>query len=273
MSATAIDLSTTSSTSPSTVESTESDPSGIAADALLIGDVIVEAGARIGPRCVVGAPLHAGARRPTRIGRDAVIGANATIAAGVSIGRGVTVAPGSAVLADVPPMTSVSGNPARIDGYTSTMAPSARTLPRRAATPGRLDVPGAELLDLTLVEDLRGTLTAIEHGRLPFLPQRSFIISRVPSEELRGQHAHRTLHQILICLAGAVNVMVDDGHRLDEVRLDNPGVGLHIPPMIWGVQYRYTADAVLLVLASAPYDDADYIRDYEEFLVLVHGVS
>jgi UDP-2-acetamido-3-amino-2,3-dideoxy-glucuronate N-acetyltransferase len=63
-----------------------------------------------------------------------------------------------------------------------------------------------------------------------------------------------------------VSCLIDDGSVREEVRLDSPDLGLHIPPMIWGTQWRYTRDAVLLVLASHPYDADDYIREYEEFL-------
>ena len=72
-----------------------------------------------------------------------------------------------------------------------------------------------------------------------------------------------------MCLAGACHVIVDDGegNRL-EVALDQPNLGLHIPPMIWATQYKHTEDAVLLVLASERYDGAEYIRDYDEFLAL-----
>jgi UDP-2-acetamido-3-amino-2,3-dideoxy-glucuronate N-acetyltransferase len=67
-------------------------------------------------------------------------------------------------------------------------------------------------------------------------------------------------------MAGAPSCLVDDGSATEEIRLATSDVGLHIPPMIWGTQWKYTRDAVLLVLASQPYDPADYIRHYEEFL-------
>src|SRR6478735_10309660 len=79
-------------------------------------------------------------------------------------------------------------------------------------------------------------------------------------------HAHRECAQLLVCLAGSVSCLVDDGQTRDEVRLESPHVALHVPPMIWGTQWRYTRDSVLLVLASHAYDAGDYIRDYEDFL-------
>jgi UDP-2-acetamido-3-amino-2,3-dideoxy-glucuronate N-acetyltransferase len=91
----------------------------------------------------------------------------------------------------------------------------------------------------------------------------------VPSTDVRGAHAHRRCHQLLVCVQGSVNAVVDDGTERQEFVLDRPDVGLHMEPMIWGTQYRYSADAVLLVLASDPYDAGDYIRDHEVFLAEV----
>jgi dTDP-4-dehydrorhamnose 3,5-epimerase-like enzyme len=114
---------------------------------------------------------------------------------------------------------------------------------------------------------MRGNLTAAEVGRdLPFVPKRYFLVMQVPSDETRGAHAHRRCAQYLTCIAGACSVVVDDGRARQEVRLDDPCVGLYVPPKVWAIQYRYTRDAVLLVLASDPYDPDDYVRDYEAFL-------
>lgn len=224
----------------------------------------VERDAVIDPRAIVGALSGTGANSTT-IGAGAYIGAGAIIISGVSIGRGARVLPGAVVCESVPPLTIVSGNPARINGYVG-LIPS-RSVERTPINRQRkLLVVGASLVPVTSVLDPRGSLMALEYSAVPFVPQRSFAVMGVPSEELRGQHAHRKLHQFLICLTGGVSVMIDNGEVQDEVRLDCPNLGLHIPPMVWGVQYRYSADAVLLVLASAPYDDLDYIRDYEDFL-------
>ena len=120
-----------------------------------------------------------------------------------------------------------------------------------------------------LIEDLRGRLTVAEGGNdFPFTAKRCFVVFDVPGKDVRGEHAHRTCHQFLVCTRGSVSVVVDDGHASEEVRLDAPNLGLHIPPMIWAVQYRYSPDATLMVLASEPYDATDYIRDYDEFLSL-----
>lgn len=90
----------------------------------------------------------------------------------------------------------------------------------------------------------------------------------VPNAEIRGEHAHRTCHQFLICAHGSCAVVADDGHVREEFLLDDPSLGLHLPPLTWGIQYKYSADAVLLVFASEYYDAGEYIRDYGEFLQL-----
>jgi dTDP-4-dehydrorhamnose 3,5-epimerase-like enzyme len=123
------------------------------------------------------------------------------------------------------------------------------------------------LLDLPVVTDIRGTLSFGQYDtHLPFLPRRYFVVYDVPGKEVRGEHAHRALHQVLVCLRGSLAVMLDDGTSRDEVLLDGPQLGLYVPPMVWTSQFRYSSDAMLLVLASDVYDAADYIRSYDDFL-------
>lgn len=209
----------------------------------------------------------------TRIRSGASIGANVTIRAGVTVGPGALVTDGAVVTRDVPPRAIVAGNPAHITGYLDTppvpmgAGVSAQALGAELPT---LTARGAGLVRLPKIVDLRGALSFGEIGaHLPFTPQRFFVVYDVPSEEVRGEHAHRACHQFLVCLKGAVTIVLDDGQARDEVRLDTPQVGLHIPPMVWGIQYRFSADAVMLVLASDTYDAADYIRNYDEFLAAV----
>ena len=92
------------------------------------------------------------------------------------------------------------------------------------------------------------------------------MIYDVPSVEVRGEHAHREQHQFLVCLKGSCSVVLDDGKHRNEVLLASPQIGLYLPPMVWGIQYKYTPDAILLVLVSDVYDAEDYIRDYDLFL-------
>ena len=101
------------------------------------------------------------------------------------------------------------------------------------------------------------------------MPQRLFYVYDVASEEVRGEHAHRNCSQFLLAMHGALSVVVDDGTTAMEVRLSSPDVGLLMPPMTWGVQYKFGAGALLAVLASHPYDASDYIRHYADYLELV----
>lgn len=134
-------------------------------------------------------------------------------------------------------------------------------------------VPGVQLLKLRVAEDMRGKLTVVQsNDGLPFLPQRMFMVYDVPSRESRGEHAHLECHQMLICAHGECMAVVDDGRVRQEFLLDANHKALYMPPRIWGTQYRYSPDAVLVVLASHPYDPSDYVRDYAQFLSMV-GVT
>lgn len=205
----------------------------------------------------------------TVVKSGASIGANATILPGIEIGRGAMVGAGAVVTRPVPPNAIVSGNPAKIHGYVKADARSASAADI-GPEPGRrdLDVGGAHLQKFAEFSDLRGKLTSGEppSEAVPFEPRRWFLVYDVPSREVRGEHAHRVCHQFLICVSGRVSVAVDDGERRAEVVLDEPTMGLYVPPRVWASQYHYDNDAVLLVLASHPYDPDDYIRDYELFL-------
>ena len=128
-------------------------------------------------------------------------------------------------------------------------------------------VKGVTLHRLRIAVDLRGSLSAGEFpSHIPFVPRRYFMVFDVPGKEVRGEHAHRRCEQFLVCARGSLSVVVDDGTSSEEIVLDSPEVGLYIPPLVWAVQYKYSADALLIVFASDHYDPEDYIRDYDEFL-------
>ena len=214
---------------------------------------------------------HPGQYARTLVKRGASIGANATILPGLTIGEKAMIGAGAVVTRDVPPMAIVAGNPARIVGYDgagSSPASAVSATPEEAgASPTR--VAGVTLHRLPHVLDLRGELTFGEVGDpIPFEVKRYFLVYNVAGQDVRGEHAHRALHQFLICVHGRCHVVADDGSARQEFVLDSPTVGLHLPPMVWGIQYKYTEDAVMLVLASERYDPASYIRDYSEFLEL-----
>lgn len=205
----------------------------------------------------------------TLVRKGASIGANATVLPGLTIGSNAMVGAGAVVTRDVPPNAIVVGNPARIVGYVDTPRQPAVSHATGDQLP-TFGVKGAALHRLPVIEDLRGKLSFGEIGQhLPFEPKRYFLVFDVPSQEVRGEHAHKTLHQFLVCVRGSVSVAMDDGSSRDEVTLDGPDLGLHIPPMTWGIQYKYSSDAVLLVFASDIYRADDYIRDYDEFLNLL----
>jgi UDP-2-acetamido-3-amino-2,3-dideoxy-glucuronate N-acetyltransferase len=204
----------------------------------------------------------------TWIRKGASIGANATILPGLTIGQHAMVGAGAVVTRSVPPYSVVVGNPARIERYVSTAPGAAAVRPDVPVPAGAaIRVPGVQWVNVPRIDDLRGNLIARELGKgLPFAPERLFIIFDVPSKEVRGEHAHRQCHQLLVCLRGSVVVLTDDGETRQEFLLDDLTQGLHLPPMVWGTQYKYTHDAMLLVVASHKYDPADYIRSYDQFL-------
>jgi len=209
----------------------------------------------------------------TIVRKGASIGANSTILPGITIGMNAMVGAGAVVTKDVPPNAVVTGNPARITGYVSTFdrrRREAAPVNRIAPEPDHLHVKGVRLCQLPIVADLRGKLSFGEYDRhLPFIPKRYFLVFDVPSKEVRGEHAHKRLEQFLVCVKGSCAVVADDGRHREEIVLDSPGKGLYVPPMVWATQYKYSSDAVLLVLASDVYDAEDYIRNYDDFLAEV----
>ncbi|GAA1805840.1 isomerase [Planosporangium flavigriseum] len=213
----------------------------------------------------------------TRVEAGASIGANATILPGITIGRSAMVGAGAVVTRSVPPYAIVVGNPARLTGYVDSgpVPPLDAGVPVTELAEGervtRTKVKGVTLHKLGFVRDLRGDLSVGEFERdIPFPVHRYFVVLGVPNEKVRGQHAHKECHQFLVCVKGRCSVVADDGVSRQEFLLDSPETGLYLPPMTWGTQYRYSADAVLLVFASHYYDADDYIRDYAEFTALVH---
>lgn len=206
----------------------------------------------------------------TIIAAGASIGGGAVILPGIRIGRGAMVGAGAVVTKDVPANAIAFGNPARISGYIHEQTNDAET--GVSGRQGAELVGGARLIPITIAKDLRGSLAAVElNADLPFVPARFFAVFGVPSTSVRGEHAHRTCAQVLVCLRGSLRCIVDDGDRRHEVTLDSPDTGLFMPPMTWGSQFDYSHDAVLGVFASLAYDRADYIRDYDTFLTEVHG--
>jgi UDP-2-acetamido-3-amino-2,3-dideoxy-glucuronate N-acetyltransferase len=268
-------------------------PEGLPASAAIDTHAHIEPGVVMGEQCVVrsgaylsrgtqlGARVYVGpnvafadaeaGQTPSVVEADAHIGANAVIAAGIRVARGARVRPGSVVLRSVPTGSIVEGNPAAIVGYVNAAAPllgvRRRAVDDRETRIVRTVVKGVTVHNMPVIMDLRGDLTVGEFPRdVPFLPKRYFVVFGVPGREVRGEHAHYACHQFLVCVRGQFSVVADDGQQRVEVALDAPNRGLYLPPMTWGIQYKHSADAVMLVFASDYYDASDYIRSYDEFL-------
>jgi UDP-2-acetamido-3-amino-2,3-dideoxy-glucuronate N-acetyltransferase len=240
-------------------------------DGLRVGDDVF-----IGPNVTfTNDPFPKSKQRPadfakTTLEEGCSVGANATILPGISIGRNAMVGAGAVVTRAVPPNAIVHGNPARIQGYVSHLPapPHVDAFAKdEESTVVASHVKGVTIRRLPAFEDIRGRLVAAEMADvLPFKPARFFLVHAVPSSEVRGEHAHRRCEQFLVCVKGRIHVLVDDGTTRQEIVLDRPEIGLHMKPLVWGTQYKYSGDAVLLVFASRPYDADDYIRDYGAWL-------
>ena len=133
-----------------------------------------------------------------------------------------------------------------------------------------MSIADCHVIDLPRITDPRGDLTFIEENRhIPFAIKRVFYLYDVPTGEDRGAHAHKQLHQFLICLSGSFDVELDDGMNKTTVHLNRPWKGLHIPPMIWAAEVNFDPGSICLALASDFYNEADYYREYDEFLQAV----
>lgn len=117
--------------------------------------------------------------------------------------------------------------------------------------------------------DERGSLVALEADKtVPFKIQRVYYLFGTKAGVSRGFHAHKKLQQVAICVTGRCRMVLDDGEHRQTAWLDSPTDGLFIGNMIWREMHDFSHDCVLLVLASAHYDENDYIRSYDDFLNL-----
>ena len=135
-------------------------------------------------------------------------------------------------------------------------------------------VDDCRLIDIPTPGDDRGELSVIDVQRdLGYPVKRVYWLHQTQAGVHRGGHAHRALRQCYIAVAGAVTVVLDDGVEKQTVRLDRPDLGLLIGPGLWRDLIDFAPGAVLLVLASEPYDEADYIRSHEDFMAEYHGAG
>lgn len=124
-----------------------------------------------------------------------------------------------------------------------------------------------ELYDFPVHGDHSGKLVALEKGAdFPFEIKRVYYIWGTDKDVVRGRHAHRKLEQMIICLSGSCDFILDDGAKRETVHLNNPAQGLYIRHNIWREFTNFSPDCVVMVLASEPYDEADYIRNYINFV-------
>jgi len=131
----------------------------------------------------------------------------------------------------------------------------------------RITIEDCKIFDLPKITDPRGNLTFVESGfHVPFEIKRVFYLYDVPTGESRGAHAHKALHQFIMCLSGSFDVLIDDGKSQTTIHLNRPWRGLHVPPMIWAAEINFDPGSICLVFASEHYDESDYIRDYEAYL-------
>jgi len=130
-----------------------------------------------------------------------------------------------------------------------------------------------QMVDFQVLGDDRGSLVALESGKeVPFGIERIYYIFGTAQGVARGFHAHKALKQVAVCVNGSCRFVLDDGKQKEEVILNSPNKGLLIEHMVWREMYDFSEDCVLLVLASEYYDEADYIRDYDEFKIIREGI-
>jgi dTDP-4-dehydrorhamnose 3,5-epimerase-like enzyme len=135
-----------------------------------------------------------------------------------------------------------------------------------------LGIEECKLVELPVVEDPQGNLAFAEGGRhVPFEIVRVFYVYDVPEGAVRGGHAHASLKQVVFCLAGDFEIVVDDGSRQRPFRMEERRTGLYLPPMIWHDMVRFAPGSAYVVLTSAPFDEADYIRERDRYLAALRA--
>ena len=131
-----------------------------------------------------------------------------------------------------------------------------------------MNIDFCKIIDLPKITDARGNLTFVEGGnQIPFDIQRVYYLYDVPGGAQRGGHAHKGLHQLIIAMSGSFDVLLDDGTHKKRVHMNRSYNGLYVCPMIWRELDNFSSGSVLMVLASNKYDEEDYYRDYDQFLL------
>ena len=131
-----------------------------------------------------------------------------------------------------------------------------------------MNIDLCKITDLPKITDARGNLTFVEGGnQIPFDIQRVYYLYDVPGGAQRGGHAHKGLHQLIIAMSGSFDVLLDDGTHKKRIHMNRSYNGLYVCPMIWRELDNFSSGSVLMVLASNKYDEEDYYRDYDQFLL------
>lgn len=129
-----------------------------------------------------------------------------------------------------------------------------------------MDCSNCRIIDLPKIGDRRGNLSfAEELHHVPFAVQRIYWIYDVPGGAVRGGHAYRENEEFIIALSGSFDVVIDDGNGKSVFSLNRSYYGLYVPKGLWREMENFSTNSLALIMASAPYDETDYIRDYQEF--------
>lgn len=129
-----------------------------------------------------------------------------------------------------------------------------------------MGLDACRIIELPRITDPRGNLTFIEgDSHVPFAIARVYYLYDVPGGASRGGHAHRQLEQLIVAMSGSFDVALDDGRAKKTVSLNRSYYGLYMPCMIWRELVNFSSGSVCAVLASRPYEEDDYHRDYDEF--------
>lgn len=130
----------------------------------------------------------------------------------------------------------------------------------------------ARLYDFPVLGDDRGSLIVMDkHSGVPFAAKRVYYLFGTAEGESRGFHAHKKLHQIAVCISGRCRMVIDNGLSRENIQLNSPSKAIDLPPMLWHEMHDFSADCILLVLASDYYNEDDYIRDYCQFEELIRA--
>ena len=133
---------------------------------------------------------------------------------------------------------------------------------------------GVELIELPKILDKRGNLSFFENSnQIPFDIKRTYWIYDVPGGELRGSHAFKKSHELIIALSGSFDIVLHDGNKEKKYSLNRSYYGLYLPNLLWRRLENFSTNSLALIVSSISYDSHDYIRDFEEFKTIINGTK